>query len=165
MSNQLKQFLLSQFAACHDEEGWFVPLHKSLDGLTAKDALWKEDQNSNSIWGIVSHLTFWNQRYLHRFLEKPLSEENINNNKTFSETEHDAMEVEWFSEVVKTLAVMSEWREAINLCDSAKLMSSVRESSDEPWLNAIAHINIHNAYHIGQIVQIRKAQGSWNIDK
>jgi uncharacterized damage-inducible protein DinB len=162
MSNQIKNLLLSQFSACHDEEGWFVPLHKSLDGVTTKQALWKQGEDSNSIWGIVSHLTFWNQRYLDRFLEKPLPEGQIDNNLTFSEPNHEKMEGEWFSEVVKTLAVMSEWREAIKLCEPAKLMSPVRENSNEPWLEAIAHINIHNAYHIGQIVQIRKAQGSWN---
>lgn len=165
MSDKMKQFLLSQFAACHDEEGWFVPLHKSLDGLSAKQALWKQEENSNSIWGIVAHLTFWNQQYLNRFLEKPLSIEKIDNNETFSEPDHEAMEVEWFSEVVKTLAVMSEWREAIKLCDPSKLMSPVRENSSELWLNTIAHINIHNAYHIGQIVQIRKAKGTWNTNR
>jgi hypothetical protein len=29
----------------------------------------------------------------------------------------------------------------------------------------IANICTHNAYHIGQIVYVRKLQGSWNPDK
>jgi hypothetical protein len=28
----------------------------------------------------------------------------------------------------------------------------------------VARISQHNAYHIGEIVMVRKAQGSWNPD-
>jgi uncharacterized damage-inducible protein DinB len=43
------------------------------------------------------------------------------------------------------------------------------EISDEKklsaWYSAIAHIGTHNAYHTGQIIYIRKLQGSWNPEK
>ena len=29
----------------------------------------------------------------------------------------------------------------------------------------VAHIGAHNAYHLGQIIYVRKLQGSWNPDK
>jgi hypothetical protein len=31
--------------------------------------------------------------------------------------------------------------------------------------SGIAHIGTHNAYHLGEIVYVRKLQGSWNPDK
>jgi len=32
---------------------------------------------------------------------------------------------------------------------------------DESWWTSLAHLAIHNAYHIGQIVHIRKEHGLW----
>ena len=33
------------------------------------------------------------------------------------------------------------------------------------WASGIAHVGTHNAYHIGEIVMVRKEQGSWNPEK
>ena len=165
MSDRIKSLLLSQFAACHDCEGWFVPLHKALDGVTAEQATWKENESTNSIWEIVNHLTFWNDRYLKRFRDLPTSEEQTDNDATFAGPEDLANELDWLSTVVKLLATRSDWRISIRQCDETKLYSPVRRSSKDPWMDVIAHINIHNAYHLGQIVQIRKTQGSWNPNK
>jgi hypothetical protein len=35
----------------------------------------------------------------------------------------------------------------------------------EQWAPIIARIGTHNAYHIGQIVFIRKTQGWWDAEK
>jgi hypothetical protein len=44
----------------------------------------------------------------------------------------------------------------VETADEAKLKS---------WYSTIAHIGAHNAYHIGQIVYVRKEQGSWDREK
>jgi hypothetical protein len=36
---------------------------------------------------------------------------------------------------------------------------------DSPWWSPLAQQNIHNAYHIGQIVLLRKLQGAWDSSK
>jgi uncharacterized damage-inducible protein DinB len=51
---------------------------------------------------------------------------------------------------------MIAWENAIEAADDAKL---------EKWYVTISHISTHNAYHTGQIVFIRKLQGSWNPAK
>ena len=33
------------------------------------------------------------------------------------------------------------------------------------WADELAHIGTHNAYHTGQIVLIRKLQGTWDPGK
>ena len=35
----------------------------------------------------------------------------------------------------------------------------------EAFASEIAHVGAHNAYHIGQIVYVRKLQGSWYPSK
>jgi hypothetical protein len=49
--------------------------------------------------------------------------------------------------------VMTEWEKAVEAADDKKIAASAPE---------IARVGTHNAYHIGQIVYIRKLQGSWN---
>jgi len=51
---------------------------------------------------------------------------------------------------------MTEWEAAVQAADEEKLKS---------WYTIIAHIGTHNAYHIGQIIFVRKEQGSWNPEK
>jgi len=57
---------------------------------------------------------------------------------------------------------MTEWIDAVENADQARLEAPVREGADESWLKALAHTAIHTAYHIGQIVTIRKANGDWD---
>jgi hypothetical protein len=51
---------------------------------------------------------------------------------------------------------MTAWEKAVEGADEKKL---------EEWASTIAHIGAHNAYHVGQMIYIRKLQGSWNSEK
>ena len=48
-------------------------------------------------------------------------------------------------------------------------MEHLVETADDAQLSriadGIAHISAHNAYHVGQIIYIRKLQGTWDPDK
>ena len=35
----------------------------------------------------------------------------------------------------------------------------------QTWASEIAHIGTHNSYHVGQMIIVRKLQGSWNPEK
>jgi hypothetical protein len=52
--------------------------------------------------------------------------------------------------------VLTELEQFVENADDSKL---------KEWSSNIAHIGAHNAYHIGQIVFVRKEQGSWNPEK
>ncbi len=59
--------------------------------------------------------------------------------------------------MVKDLdAILTDWEKAIESADDATL---------QKWASTIAHVSTHNAYHTGQILYIRKQQGSWNPEK
>ncbi|WP_047152501.1 DinB family protein [Aneurinibacillus tyrosinisolvens] len=156
----LKAVLLEQMVACHEQKNWFVPLNVAIDGLSAEQAAWKTG-DSNSIWQIVNHLIFWNERYLNLFKSIPLSKEEVNNNTTFGSTNPNE-NTEWQSVVLQLYRVMSDWTDAIKQCDEEKFHRSAYKESNAPWSSVIANLNIHNAYHIGQIVELRKTQGAWD---
>ena len=62
-----KEILLDQFNSCFDINGWFVALKNTLNNLTVDEAIWKIPNLDNSIWEILAHLNFYNERYLKRF--------------------------------------------------------------------------------------------------
>jgi len=58
--------------------------------------------------------------------------------------------------VKKLNQLMTDWEKAVETADDAKLAANA---------SLIAHMATHNAYHIGQILYVRKLEGAWNPDK
>jgi DinB superfamily len=148
----LKQVLLNQLKTTHNKEEWFAPLNIAIEGITAEQANWKEKGADHSIAELTTHIIFWNQEELSKFLGQPGPKNSGDNNETFSSVTAES----WPSTVKKADSVMINWENAIAAADEKKL---------EAWYEIIGHISTHNAYHTGQIVYIRKVQGSWNPAK
>jgi uncharacterized damage-inducible protein DinB len=163
VSMTTKEILLEQFTACYDENGWFVALKNALQNLSAADAAWKPENSDNSIWELLSHLNYYNEAYLKRFKGIEYTYDVSNNDETFSSAEN-ASEEAWGAEVERFVSVMSEWRARLESADESQLDEAVPKK-ETSWSSLIAHINAHNAYHGGQIVLLRKFQGSWDAAK
>jgi uncharacterized damage-inducible protein DinB len=157
-----KQIILDQFVSCHNEKNWFVPLKDALAGLTSEDAAWHKNSENHSIWQIVNHLIFWNERWLKRFKGGTTEKMDGENSGTFSENSGD--KDGWKKSAEKLDEVFAEWETEIQKKDEAFLQSDIFLDPGDSWYAVFAVTTIHNAYHIGQIVTIRKQQGSWNSD-
>jgi len=155
-----KDVLIEQFTACYDENNWFVSLKTVLDGVTAEQAAWKPEGADNSIWETVNHLIFWNERWLQRYRGELNEPQDVDNDTTF-----DSNQTDWQATLDKLDAVMDEWRSKLEAIPDEKLESPVNTQYQAPWRSPLAHQNIHNAYHIGQILLLRKLQGSWDPKK
>jgi uncharacterized damage-inducible protein DinB len=156
----MKEILIEQHTACYDQNVWFVSLKSALEGVTAEQAAWKPAGVDNSIWENVNHIIFWNERWTRRYLGELNYPEDIENTGTFKSRETD-----WQATVDKAFAVMEDWRQKLNDIGDDKLHSPVNDQDDSPWWSPLAQQNIHNAYHIGQIVLLRKLQGAWDSSK
>ncbi|HEX9961829.1 MAG TPA: DinB family protein [Pyrinomonadaceae bacterium] len=156
-----KEILIEQFTACYDETGWFVALKNAVENLSAEQAIWRAENVDNSIWEILSHLNFYNEAYLKRFKGIEYVYPTIDNNETFSSAEN-ASEESWAAELEKFDSIMIEWRSLLESADEGKFDEAVSAANKSLWRSIIAHINVHNAHHAGQIVLLRKLQGSWN---
>jgi uncharacterized damage-inducible protein DinB len=159
-----KEFLLDQFTTCYNENGWFVALKNTLNNLSAKDAAWKPDGADNSIWGILAHLNFYNERYLKRFKGEAIENSHLENSETFAD-EENATEEAWQAEIERFDAIMTDWRKAIESADESKFEQAVSAENQSPWAEVVGLINTHNSHHGGQIVILRKLQGSWDASK
>ena len=159
-----KEILIDQLTMSFDENGWFVALKNGLRNLTAEQAAWKPDALDNSIWGTLAHLNFYNERYLRRFKGETVPPVTVENHETFS-GDDEASETAWQAEAGRFDRIMSEWRDAIESATDEKLAQVVGEDKPYPWWEVISNINAHNAHHGGQIVVMRKLQGSWDASK
>jgi len=148
----LKTILLEQLHTTHDVKDWFVPVNIALEGLTPEQAKWKDGSGNHSIGQLASHLIFWNLQQLNKFKNLPQPAFDGNNDETFNSFDNK----NWKATVQKLDSVLTAIEKAIETSDDAKLQA---------WYTTIAHINTHNAYHTGQIIFIRKLQGSWDPEK
>lgn len=159
-----KEVLLQQFTACYDENGWFVALKNTLNDLSAEEAAWKPEGVDNSIREIVSHLNFYNYAYVERFKGVDYQYPLDNNAATF-EADADASDEAWKAEIAKLDTILNEFRELLKAADESKLDQAVSAANPAKWSTLISNINAHNAHHGGQIVLLRKMQGSWDRTK
>jgi uncharacterized damage-inducible protein DinB len=148
----LKSVLLEQLRTTHNVKDWFVPADVAVAGLTAEQANWKDRSGNHSVGQLVYHLVFWNQQSLAKFKGGTPAKFSGNNDETFDNFDSK----KWAATVQQFDDVMTEWEKAVEAADDKKL---------EAWYSTIAHIGAHNAYHIGQIVFIRREQGSWDPEK
>lgn len=159
-----KKDLLKQFATCYDENGWFVAVRNVLDGVTAEQAAWKAEGTDNSIWESLAHLTYYNNAYLQRFKGEKYEYKKADNDATF-EAPEEPTEEDWKRDVDTFDSVMREFRSLIESASEEKFDHPVSEKNQASWAELIMNINAHNAYHGGQMLLIRKLEGSWNSEK
>lgn len=145
----LRSSLLEQLHTTHDEKDWFVPINVAVQGLTAEQANWKDSSGNHSAGQLTYHLLFWNRRELMKFKGEPEEKYSGNNDETFNNFDKKT----WNDTVKQLDQVMSDLEKFVESADETKL---------QKWAPEIARIGTHNAYHVGQIIFVRKLQGSWN---
>jgi len=147
----LKAVLLDQLKTTHNQEDWFVPANIAVEGLTAEQASWKSSAG-HSVGQLTYHLVFWDKQTLAKFKGETPAKFSGNNEETFNNFDSK----KWQDTVRELDEVMTEWEKAVESADDKKIAE---------WASTIARIGTHNAYHIGQIISVRKEQGSWNPAK
>ena len=145
----LRNLLLEQLKATHTNKDWFVPANIAVQGVTPEQASWTDGHGNHSVGQLAYHLVFWNAQELAKLKGETPAKYSGKNDETFSD--FDA----------------KRWSDAVQQLDQVMLnFEKFVESADEKTLekdaSTIATIAMHNAYHIGQIIYIRRLQGSWN---
>lgn len=145
----LRSILLEQLRTTHGDKDWFVPINVAVAGLTAEQAKWRDSSGNHSVGQLANHLLFWNQRELSKFKGEPEKKFSGNNEETFNDFDSKA----WNGTIAKLDRVITEIEQFVESADEQKLRT---------YASDIAHIGTHNAYHVGQIIVIRRQQGAWN---
>ncbi|HLJ85824.1 MAG TPA: DinB family protein [Candidatus Angelobacter sp.] len=145
----LRELLLAELRSTHTNAEWFVPANVAVKGLTAEQASWTDGKGNHSVGQLAYHLVFWNKQNLARLKGEKPDAFNGKNDETF-----DKFDSKRWSDTVRQLdEVLTEMEHWVETVDEAKLKESAQ---------TLTHISTHNAYHIGQIIYVRKEQGSWD---
>lgn len=148
----LKSVLLQQLKDTHINSNWFVCADVAVAGVTPEQANWTDGKGNHSVGQLAYHIWYWNWRNVANMKGEKLEKFSGNNDETF-----DKFDAESWDETVKKMdAVLTELEQIVENADDAKLQKIAP---------TIANISAHNAYHIGEIVMVRKEQGSWDASK
>lgn len=149
----LRGVILEQLKTTHDAQDWFVPVSAAIDGLTAEQAQWKPaGKDAHSVGQLAYHIWYWDQRALAQLKGEKLPPFDGNNNETFDKFSAD----QWGDLQKKLNQLLTDWDKTVSAMDDATLAKNA---------SLLAHIGTHRAYHVGQILYVRKLQGSWNPEK
>ncbi len=147
-SATLKSILLMEIRETHNQKNWFVSEKEAVADMTPEQAAWSDGKN-HSVGQLVRHLNFWNSFNLASYRGEKVQAPS-DNNDTFKYDPKD-----WDSTLTQFDSVMKEWEQIVDKADDATLAKIAP---------AVAHIAEHNAYHIGEMIAMRKEHGNWNPD-
>jgi len=148
----LRVLLLHELRTTHNKAEWFVPINTAVEGLTAEQANWQPPKGGHSAGQLAYHLLFWNRRNLNNLQGIKNDRFTGDNKETF-----DKFDTKQWADIVNQLDQV--------MLDLEKLVETADDQQLAKWANTIGNLCAHNAYHIGQIVYVRKLQGTWNPDK
>ena len=145
----LRDVLLAELKSTHNSEEWFVPANVAVKGLTAEQASWSDGKGNHSVGQLAYHLVFWNRQSLARLKGETPEKFSGNNEETFDKFDAKA----WNDLVTQLDQVLTDLENWVQSADEEKLKQSAQ---------TLTHISTHNAYHIGEMIYVRKEQGSWD---
>jgi uncharacterized damage-inducible protein DinB len=152
------ELLLQGWDSCYEKEDWYPPLKDALNGLTIDQANWRPGgEPINSIWETVHHLIFYKERLLKRLTgEEAEYPSGVTNDDTFVGA--TASEQDWRDTLLRLKAAHQGIRDAVAGWDDEQFERMIPNTVAGRWVFSLI---THDAYHTGQIMLIRKLQGSW----
>lgn len=146
--------LLNVLDSTYDKESWYAPFKDATEGLTAEQATWKPSgEATKTIWENVNHLIYYKER-LAATLEGREWSHHLDGDETFYLTTPSTDNQEWKKTVERSKDAQLGLRKALSTISESELEQNSLE-------NKLLDIMLHDAYHTGQIIQLRKMQGSW----
>lgn len=134
-----------------------VNLSAVLEKISAKQATRKISPNLNSIWEIVNHLVSWRLNVLQRVQGKEMKSPA---NNYFSPV-NNSSEAAWTATLKELNNSQKQWIAFLQGFNK-KEFDTIYPSNNMNYYEHIHGILQHDAYHMGQIVLLAKAQGKNN---
>lgn len=140
--------------------GWFAPYSHALEAVTAAQAAWSPEGKGNSVWQIVGHVTYYTQRTANDLLGRPRPSHRPTNDETFGPQGEPTDEAGWAAAREALFGAAQAYQEAIGALSDEQVDQPL-PGEPLPVSFKIGDVNLHNAYHLGQIVTLLQLQGVW----
>lgn len=144
--------LADQYERLYNGQSWIdVTIEGTLNGLTAKQAAAKPFSHANSIWQIVHHLVNWRETVLKRIKGDDIPAPDNN----FFVPVIDSSDEAWKKLMHRFESSQQEWMEATSNLSEENL-DSIWQPGQQSIYELVLGILQHDAYHLGQIVLLKK---------
>jgi len=138
-----REMLLELWKNWWDGDIWIAPWSKAIDGLTPQQAGWQPAPERHCIWQNVVHVTFWRTYTLRVIANQP---------KPSSE------DVEAGNFAMPAVLDDSTWRAARSALKTSHDQIAAAMANPQVSLDRLKYHLAHDAYHLGQIMQLRALQ-------
>ncbi|MDQ0271653.1 DinB family protein [Cytobacillus purgationiresistens] len=146
--------LLNVLDSTFDKESWYAPFKDAVEGLTAEQAIWKPSgEATKTIWENINHLIYYKES-LAANLEGREWTHNLDGDQTFYLTDQSNDDKEWKKVVERSENAQRNLRQVLSTISDRELDQNSLEGK---FMDNM----LHDAYHTGQIIQLRKMQGTW----
>ncbi|AEI42384.1 DinB family protein [Paenibacillus mucilaginosus] len=152
-----KEVLSDQLLANANDPSWYMPFKQATEGVSEVDAFRKLDANVKSISEITQHLLYWNETWQERYRASRLDVVPRMSSNDESFVVPEGRDFKTLREDL--LKVLLRWQEDLAPDKLERRVDGFDEQAK--WWQIMANVTTHNAYHIGQIVYIRKLQDNW----
>lgn len=141
-----------------EKEGWCLPLAAALEGVGPAEAAWQPPGNGTTIWQNVNHINYWNDYLLKRMTSQEVPTTFPPNSETFGDPGNPADEAGWQETLALTHRLAEGLQAHLAQLTDADLDVSLGKQTVGASLTSWV---MHDTYHTGQIVLLRKMQESW----
>lgn len=133
----------------------YMPPSRLLGGLEAEDAARRISGVSHSIVEIVAHVVFWQNWFLNRCsgIAVPAAAHAAEGWPTAAASDWERLREQFLAGLQRALLLPGEGRVDPPI--------EVPPMGTYTIADALTHLAQHNAYHLGQIVTLRQALGTW----
>ena len=136
-----------------------VTLEQALDGINPALRNTRPADGLHSVWDELEHMRLAQEDILRYTLDASWTSPPFPDGYWPKET-GDPTETAWEASVAGFFADLEEVIKLVEH-DSLDLTSEIPHGEGHTYLREILLVADHNAYHLGQIVQTRKALGDW----
>jgi uncharacterized damage-inducible protein DinB len=136
-----------------------VGFEKSVEGLAPKHRGVRVEGFPHSAWELVEHMRL-TQRDILEFCRNPKYEEPTWPDDYWPKSPEPPSDHAWDD----TIAAFREDRaelEALAMDESIDLFAKIPHGAGQTYIREILLVADHNAYHLGQLVAVRRQLGAW----
>jgi uncharacterized damage-inducible protein DinB len=131
----------------------------AFDGLNIELAGRKINGCLHTIWQLLNHMIYWQDIFIAKVLGKEeLKHDTASEGWTVSESPKDAIEL---NETLRRFFDGIEYAKMLAKAGSTTLEIEITAKGPVNGYDALHSMALHNSYHIGEIVMIRRMLNSW----
>lgn len=137
----------------------FVPLEKAISNIKPELRNVKPNENLHSAWEELEHMRIAQEDIINYMLDANWQSPKWPDDY-WPESKKELSDDDWQKSYNNFLDGINKAIEIVN-DDGIDLISIIPHTESHTYLREILVLIEHNAYHIGKIVDIRKALGDW----